>query len=229
MTNIENNLTQIKHLMSQAEANAGRSPNEVLLVAVSKKQNADAIREAHRYGVTHFAENYVQEAVMKMDELAHLPLNWHFIGPIQSNKTKAIAARFHWVHSINRLEVALKLNQFRAAPLEPLNVCIQINLVDEPTKSGIAPEEAAALAQAIEQLPHLRLRGLMIIPPPQSNENQQYALFLQLKQLMHDLNQQNNLTMDTLSMGMSDDFVPAIKAGSTLIRVGRALFGERSS
>lgn len=215
--------------MSQAEAYAGRAPGEVLLVAVSKKQSADAIREAYRCGVTNFAENYVQEAVMKMDELAHLPLCWHFIGPIQSNKTKAIAARFHWVHSINRLDVAVKLNQFREAQTEPLNVCIQINLVDEPTKSGIAPEEAFALAQAIEQLPRLRLRGLMIIPPPQSNKDEQYALFLRLKQLMHDINQQNNVTMDTLSMGMSDDFVPAIKAGSTLIRVGRALFGERNA
>lgn len=156
-----------------------------------------------------------------------VPICWHFIGPIQSNKTKGIAALFHWVHSISRLKIAECLNEFRPLNLGPLNICLQINLVDEKTKSGISPEYAVELARAVSQLPHLKLRGLMTIPPPQHDPQIQYALFNELNQLMHSLNQELGLDMDTLSMGMSSDFVTAIKAGATIVRIGQGLFGER--
>lgn len=214
--------------MTQAELAAHRKPGSVLLLAVSKQQNAEAIAEAFQHGIHHFGENYYQEALDKQDKLKHLPLCWHFIGPIQSNKTKGIAQHFDWVHSINRIKVAQLLNEHRASPLKPLQVCIQINLVEEESKSGISVEEASELALAVSQLPNLKLRGLMTIPPPQKNPQEHYSLLCQLHELKDVLNRQLNLQMDTLSMGMSDDLVPAIKAGSTIVRIGRALFGERS-
>ena len=224
---LRQNLMHVKQCITQTEVSCKRKPGCVLLLAVSKQQQAEAIIEAYQLGIINFAENYVQEGLKKIERLKDLPLCWHFIGPIQSNKSKAIATSFSWVHSINRIQIAHKLNQHRSAYLSPLNVCLQINLVKEGTKSGIPPKQAMTLALAVSQLPHLKLRGLMTIPPPQIKEEEQYDLFLQLNKLMHSINNQLNLDMDTLSMGMSDDLVPAIKAGSTIVRIGRAIFGER--
>jgi PLP dependent protein len=224
---ISHNIQTIKELITQAELNAHRDPGSVLLLAVSKQQSAAAIIEAFHHGVSHFGENYYQEARDKQEQLKDLPLYWHFIGPIQSNKTKGIAQHFDWVHSINRVKIAQLLNEHRGSDTKALQVCIQINLIEEESKSGIAVEEAAELAAAISQLPNLKLRGLMTIPPPQKNPEEQYSLLCALRELKDRLNQELDLHMDTLSMGMSDDLVPAIKAGSTIVRIGRALFGER--
>lgn len=225
--NLQQNLHQIKQLIKQTELECDRKPGSVLLLAVSKQQGIEAINELFNFGVTDFGESYFQEAQQKIHALKNLPLCWHFIGPIQSNKTKGIAASFNWVHSISRFKIAQNLNEYRPIDLGPLNVCLQINLVDEKTKSGIPPEHAVELALAVSQLPHLKLRGLMTIPPPQEDSRTQYELFIQLNQLMHSLNRELGLDMDTLSMGMSDDLVPAIKAGATIVRVGQGLFGER--
>ncbi|MCW8444262.1 YggS family pyridoxal phosphate-dependent enzyme [Fluoribacter gormanii] len=225
--NFYQNLNQIKQLIAQTELECDRNPGSILLLAVSKQQSIEAIRELFHLGVTHFGESYFQEAQQKINALKNMPICWHFIGPIQSNKTKGIANSFSWVHSISRFKIAQYLNEYRPIELGPINVCLQISLVEEKTKSGIPPEHAAELALAISELPHLKLRGLMTIPPPQHDMRTQYELFMQLNQLMHSLNQELGLNMDTLSMGMSDDLVPAIKAGATIVRVGRALFGER--
>lgn len=224
---IKENLVRIKGLMSDAMQASDRDTAKVLLLAVSKKQGIEAILQAHQLGLSDFAESYLQEAQEKIQALKQLPLCWHFIGPVQSNKTKGIASSFSWVHSVSDAHIAMKLNAHRPTHLAPLNVCLQIKLVDEATKSGIAPELACNLARTLTQLPRLQLRGLMTILPPQQEEKQQYDNFIQLKLLMNDMNKQLSINMDTLSMGMSDDFIPAIKAGSTVVRVGRALFGER--
>lgn len=221
---ISSNIIQIQELIAKTEKDAHRLPGSVLLLAVSKQQPVNAILEAHTQGINHFGENYLQEGLTKINALANYPLCWHFIGPIQSNKTKAIATHFSWVHSINRAKVAQMLSDHRSSDAEPLQVCLQINLRHEETKAGISPDEAAELALFVNQLPHLTLRGLMTIPPPNQDH---YVLFTELNALMHSLNQQLNLHMDTLSMGMSDDIIPAIRAGATILRVGRALFGER--
>ena len=217
---ISQNTTYVRELINQAEKENQRDENSVLLLAVSKKQSTNLIDEAYRSGLHHFGENYYQEALSKIEALKHLPLHWHFIGPIQSNKAKGIASHFHWVHSINRLLIAQLLNEYRPSYLPPLNVCLQVNLIPEETKSGIAPEEVQALACSISKLPHLKLRGLMTIPPPQKNPELSYNLFRQLSQLMISINQSCDLEMDTLSMGMSKDLVPAIKAGASIVRVG---------
>lgn len=224
---LSQNLRHIRQQITQAEHAAGRKPGSVLLLVVTKQQLIEAIRELAALGVYHFGESYFQEAQQKITALQDLPLHWHFIGPIQSNKTKGIAHAFSWVHSINRIKIAQQLNEYRPPNSEPLNVCIQINLIEEKTKSGIAAEEAAELALAISRLPNLKLRGLMTIPPPQDDSQKQYDLFVQLQQLMHRLNHDLELSMDTLSMGMSDDLLPAIQAGATIVRIGRAIFGEQ--
>lgn len=224
---LSQNISRVRQLIEKAEIENNRTVGDVLLLAVSKQQTPKAITEAFQLGINHFAENYLQEALEKINKLKNLPLIWHFIGPIQSNKTKGIASNFSWVHSINRYKTAALLNEHRPTDYPPLNVCLQINLVDEHTKSGILMEQAAELAIMVNKLPHLKLRGLMTIPPPQKNEEEQYKLFLQLNHLFNTLNYQLGLNMDTLSMGMSDDLVPAIKAGATIVRIGRAIFGER--
>lgn len=225
--NIGNNIATIKELITQTELAAHREPGSVLLLAVSKQQSIEAITLAFEQGQTHFGENYYQEALEKITKLKHLPICWHYIGPIQSNKTKGIAEHFDWVHSVNRIKIAELLSEHRPNNLAPLNVCLQVNLIEEPSKSGIAVEQVNELARAVSQLPNLKLKGLMTIPPPQNNTQEQYQLFLQLTQLMHAINKESGLNMDTLSMGMSDDLVPAIQAGATIIRIGRAIFGER--
>ena len=169
----------------------------------------------------------MQEALTKIQSLASLPLYWHFIGAVQSNKVPAIAQNFAWVHSVCRKKIAQLLNDTRPASLPSLNVCIQVNIDDSDTKSGIKPEFAADLAAYIRLLPRLHLRGLMVIPSPAPNEQQQYQTYLRMTDLLHTLNAELNLSMDTLSMGMTDDLSAAIRAGSTMVRVGRGIFGER--
>lgn len=224
---ISDHLNQVKKLIEDAEIAYHRPLGSTLLLAVTKSQSVAAIREAYQLGLRHFGENYFQEAQQKIAELQSLSICWHFIGPIQSNKTKGIATQFQWVHSVNRLKIAELLNQYRPGHLAPLNICLQINLVTEATKSGINPDEALALAVAVSRFPNLRLRGLMTIPPPEETPQAQYDILIGLSRLMQTINQEAGLHLDTLSMGMSDDLVPAIKAGSTIVRIGRAIFGER--
>jgi PLP dependent protein len=202
---------------------AGRS---ITLVAVSKTQTAERLREAYQLGLRSFGENYVQEALDKQAQLKDLPIEWHFIGPLQSNKTKPIAEHFAWVHSIDRLKLAERLSAQRPLHLPPLQVCIQVNVSGEDSKSGISPEETLDLAQAIQKLPQLQLRGLMAIPEPSEDESLLRHRFAQLRALKNEL-AHDGIVLDTLSMGMSSDYVVAIEEGSTLIRVGSALFGLR--
>ena len=225
----QNSTVHVNYVRSRirdAALSAGRDPATVTLVAVTKSQSAENIRSAATAGVTDFGENYLQEALGKMDLLADLPLVWHFIGGIQSNKTAALAERFDWVHSIDRLNVARRLSQQRPAHLAALNLCIQVKLVPEATKGGVPPEAAGALAAAIAELPRVRLRGLMCVPPPQIDVAAQRAVFARLARLREEINAGGN-RLDTLSMGMSGDFESAIAEGSTLVRIGTALFGAR--
>lgn len=213
--------------IARAAEAAGRDAAEVRLLAVSKTWPADSVREAAAAGQCAFGENYVQEGAEKVDALAGLGLEWHFIGPLQSNKTRLVANRFAWVHSIDRLKIAERLSAQRDAHLPPLEVCIQVNVSGEASKSGVAPGELPALARAVAGLPRLRLRGLMAIPEPTSDVALQRARFATLRQLRDQLNA-DGLALDTLSMGMSDDLEAAIAEGSTMVRVGTAIFGSRS-
>jgi pyridoxal phosphate enzyme (YggS family) len=216
----------VRSRIRQAALAAGRDPAAVTLVAVTKAQTAETIRLAATAGVTDFGENYLQEALAKMDQVADLALRWHFIGGIQSNKTRAIAERFDWVHSIDRLSIARRLSAQRPFHAPPLNLCIQVELVPEPNKGGVPPSEVAPLAAAAAELPRVRLRGLMCVPPPQANAAAERALFGRLRTLLEDLNA-GGLKLDTLSMGMSGDYESAIAEGATLVRIGTALFGNR--
>lgn len=223
MSTIANNIAKVATRIREAAQAVGRDPDAVGLLAVSKTQSAEAIREANAAGLVHFGENYLQEALEKQASLADLALTWHFIGPIQSNKTKAIAAHFDWVHSVDRLKIAQRLSEQRPAQLPPLNVCLQVNVSGEASKSGCAPDEVEALANAVAALPGLRLRGLMAIPEPSNDPAEQHAAFARLSQLQ----QQLDLELDTLSMGMSQDLEAAIAEGATWVRIGTALFGAR--
>jgi PLP dependent protein len=205
---------------------AGRDPATVTLVAVTKAKTAESVRLAATAGVTDFGENYLQEALAKMDQLADLPLRWHFIGGIQSNKTRPIAERFDWVHGVDRLNVARRLSEQRPFHAPPLNVCLQVALDPEPTKGGVSPEALASLAADVAGLPRLRLRGLMCVPPPQREPEAQRPVFARLRVALQELNA-GGLKLDTLSMGMSADFECAIAEGATLVRIGTALFGSR--
>ncbi len=213
--------------IARAAEAAGRNAAEVRLLAVSKTWPADSVREAAAAGQRAFGENYVQEGAEKVDALAALGLEWHFIGPLQSNKTRLVANRFAWVHSIDRLKIAERLSAQRDVHLPPLEVCIQVNVSGETSKSGVAPAELPALAHAVAGLPRLRLRGLMAIPEPTSDVAVQRARFAALRELRDRLNA-GGLALDTLSMGMSDDLEAAIAEGSTMVRVGTAIFGSRS-
>ena len=205
---------------------AGRDPATVTLVAVTKAKTAESVRLAATAGVTDFGENYLQEALAKMDQLADLPLRWHFIGGIQSNKTRPIAERFDWVHGVDRLNVARRLSEQRPFHAPPLNICLQVALDPEPTKGGVSPEALASLAADVAGLPRLRLRGLMCVPPPQREPEAQRPVFARLRAALQELNA-GGLKLDTLSMGMSADFECAIAEGATLVRIGTALFGSR--
>ena len=219
-------VNHVRSRISQAAKAAGRDPAAVTLIAVTKAQTAESIRVAATAGVTDFGENYLQEASSKMDLLSDLDVRWHFIGGIQSNKTRAIAERFDWVQSIDRLSIARRLSEQRPYHAPPLNLCIQVELVPEPNKGGIAPGEIGPLAAAVAQLPRVRLRGLMCVPPPQPHVAAERAVFARLRTLLEELNASGH-KLDTLSMGMSADFESAIAEGATLVRLGTALFGER--
>jgi len=226
MTTIASNLQAVRNAMVAAAVKANRAPGDISLLAVSKTFAHTAIREAYRAGQTRFAESYVQEALDKIAALEDLPIEWHYIGPIQSNKTRAIAEHFAWVHSVDRLKIAERLSAQRPQNLPPINVCLQVNVSGEDSKGGVAPDEVAELAQAVSRLQQLRLRGLMAIPAPGDEVAAQRLPFAQLRELRDQLNRQG-LTLDTLSMGMSHDFAAAIAEGATMVRVGSAIFGER--
>ena len=223
---IADNIARVQAQMAAACQTTGRTPGSVQLLAVSKTWGPDAVRQAHAAGLTAFGENYIQEAVDKITALRDLPLVWHCIGPIQSNKTRLVAEHFDWVHSIDRLKIAQRLSEQRPEHLPPLQVCIQVNVDGGDTKSGVSPEELPALAQAVATLPRLQLRGLMTIPEPAETPEQMRAVHAQAQALLESLRQQG-LPLDTLSMGMSADMTAAIAEGSTMVRVGTAIFGQR--
>jgi pyridoxal phosphate enzyme (YggS family) len=227
MTPISANLQAVHARIEAAARAAGRNPKDISLLAVSKTWPAGHVRDAAAAGQRAFGENYVQESVAKIAELAALGLEWHFIGPLQSNKTRPVAEHFDWVHSVERMKIAERLSEQRPAGMAPLNVCLQVNVSGEASKSGCAPEEAVALANAIAALPKLRLRGLMCIPEPVEDVEAQRRPFRQLRELYDQL-RGDGLPLDTLSMGMSHDIEAAIAEGATMVRVGTAIFGERS-
>lgn len=219
-------LHAVRGRLEDALAKAGRAPHDARLVAVSKTVPAARLREVFACGQRAFGESYVQEALAKQAALADLPIEWHFIGPLQSNKTRPVAERFAWVHSVDRLRIAERLNAQRPADLPPLNVCLQVNIDREATKSGVAPEEVSDLAQAMARLPRLTLRGLMAIPAPTMDPAIQRDAFRRMRALFERLRAEG-LLLDTLSMGMSDDLEAAVLEGATLVRVGSAIFGAR--
>ncbi|MBV2262154.1 MAG: YggS family pyridoxal phosphate-dependent enzyme [Thauera sp.] len=227
MTTIAARLDTVRARVAAAARGAGRDPADVKLLAVSKTWPAEAVREAAAAGQRAFGENYVQEGVDKVEALRALGLEWHFIGPLQSNKTRPVANAFDWVHGIDRLKIAERLSAQRDVHLPPLNVCIQVNVSGEDSKSGVAPAEAGALAQAVAALPRLRLRGLMCIPEPTEDFALLRARFALLRRVRDEL-RSAGLVLDTLSMGMSHDLEPAIAEGASIVRVGTAIFGERA-
>ncbi len=230
MTSIADNLKRVRERIALACVQAGRPVHTVTLLAVSKMHDADAVRAAAAAGQTAFGENYVQEALAKIAATAGLRprLQWHLIGPLQSNKTRMVAEVFDWVHSVDRHKVAQRLSAQRPPDLPPLNVCLQVNISGEPSKSGAAAAEVEALACAVAALPRLKLRGLMAIPEPAPDARAQRAPHRALRQLFEALNRRG-LGLDTLSIGMSADLEAAIAEGATIVRVGTAIFGERVS
>jgi pyridoxal phosphate enzyme (YggS family) len=226
MVTISDNLQAVRTRIAQAAAAANRLPHSVLLLAVSKTFGAAEIEQAWRAGQRAFGENFVQEGVTKITSLSALAIEWHFIGPLQSNKTRPVAEHFAWVHSIEREKIARRLHDARSPQLPPLNVLIQVNVSGESTKSGVAPGEEVALAAAIRDMPRLRLRGLMTIPEPNPDPAIQRERFARLRLLLEGL-RADHPAADTLSMGMSADLEAAIAEGSTLVRVGTAIFGNR--
>ncbi|WP_448554997.1 YggS family pyridoxal phosphate-dependent enzyme [Thalassotalea montiporae] len=221
--NIKDNLTQIQQQITNACQLANRAPDEVQLLAVSKTKSAEVVMQAYQAGQRHFGENYVQEAVDKVSQLSHLSgICWHFIGPIQSNKTRLIAENFAWVHSVDRIKIATRLNDQRSGQDTPLNICLQVNISGEQAKSGTTINELNELAAYVNNCEHLTLRGLMAIPQKQAP----MSVFNDMHQLFTDLKSQYP-TIDTLSMGMTNDMDSAIAAGSTMVRIGTAIFGRR--
>ncbi|MBX9818896.1 MAG: YggS family pyridoxal phosphate-dependent enzyme [Burkholderiaceae bacterium] len=227
MTMIADNLHAVRARIAQACTLAGRPVDAVQLLAVSKTFGPDAVLQAFDAGQRAFGENYIQEAVGKIVALKALPIEWHCIGPIQSNKTRLVAEHFQWAHTVDRLKIAQRLSEQRPAHLPPLQVCIQVNVDGGPTKSGVLPDEALALAQAVAALPQLQLRGLMCIPEPAPDFVAACVVFTRARGLFDALNAQG-LALDTLSMGMSADVDAAVASGSTQVRVGSAIFGARS-
>ncbi len=227
---IQQNLEAVRSRISAAAQDCGRSPEEVTLLAVSKTKPVSAIEEAIAAGQRTFGENYVQEGVSKIQHFAQTPhgaeLEWHFIGPLQSNKSRLVAEHFDWIHTIDRVKIAQRLSEQRPAECVPLNVLIQINISDESSKSGIELSELDALAAQVAEMPNLRLRGLMAIPAPEEDPTKQKAVFEQMEQAFLALKTQYP-HIDTLSMGMTHDMAAAITAGSTLVRIGTAIFGAR--
>jgi pyridoxal phosphate enzyme (YggS family) len=226
MSTIESNLQAVRARIAAAASAAGRDPRAIALLAVSKTFPESAVRAAHAAGQREFGENYLQEALAKIGALSDLALIWHFIGPIQSNKTRAIAEHFDWVHSVARANIAQRLSDARPAGRQALDICLQVNLSGESSKSGVAPDEVRPLAESVRALPRLRLRGLMAIPEPSDDIEQQRRRFRELRLLLVQLNA-GGLALDTLSMGMSQDLETAVMEGATIVRVGTAIFGER--
>ncbi len=223
MSTIADNIANVRERIHRAAVSAQKDPDSVTLLAISKTHPASAVRDAWTCGIRDIGENYLQEALDKMATLDDLPLTWHFVGPIQSNKTKAIAEHFDWVHSVDRLKIARRLSEQRPAHLPPLNICLQVNISREESKSGVSVEDLPELAEAVAQLPGLRLRGLMAIPAPAEDPESRRAPLRALREAMQAL----PLTLDTLSMGMSDDLIEAVQEGATMVRIGTALFGAR--
>jgi pyridoxal phosphate enzyme (YggS family) len=226
-TPVSANLNNVRKRLALACEAVGRVPDAVKLLAVSKTMPAQAVRDAFAAGQLAFGENYIQEGVDKIASLVDLPIEWHCIGPIQSNKTKLVAENFAWVHSIDRLKIAERLSTQRPPHLPPLQVCLQVNVDGGSNKSGVAPAELLALAQAVAKLPHLQLRGIMTIPEPTKTEAATRAVHHQAKRLFDNL-KSAGLTIDTLSMGMTGDLEAAVAEGSTCVRVGTAIFGARN-
>ncbi len=226
MSQIAQRLKTVQHRIEAAAHQAGRNPADIRLLAVSKTQPTAAIDEARQAGQMAFGESYVQEAIEKITALNDRHLEWHFIGPVQSNKTQAIAAHFDWLHSLDRLKIAQRLNDQRPDHSPPLQVCIQVNTSHESTKSGIDSDKLPELVDLVMALPRLQLRGLMTIPAPQTRFEKQREPFAMLKRLYEQLREQQ-LPVDTLSMGMSQDLEAAIAEGATIVRIGTAIFGER--
>jgi len=239
ITTIASQLAKVRQHIADAAVAAGREPSHVRLLAVSKTFGADAVIEAVQAGQTAFGENYIQEGVEKIQALrqwqaepaqsGHAALEWHCIGPIQSNKTRLVAEHFDWVQSVDRLKIAQRLSEQRPADLPPLQICLQVNIDGGTNKSGVSPEDAMALAQTVSHLPRLVLRGLMAIPEPSPDDASARAVHARTAALMAQINATGGLPqpLDTLSMGMSADLAPAIAAGSTMVRVGTAIFGGR--
>ncbi|WP_026220834.1 YggS family pyridoxal phosphate-dependent enzyme [Thiofilum flexile] len=224
---IQDNLQIIGERLHHAEQRFQRPLNSVQLVAVSKFHPIESIQAAYDAGQRAFGENYVQEMVAKAQALAeYSDLEWHFIGPLQANKTKLVAETAHWMHTLERLKIAERLSQQRPMNYPDLNVCLQVNLSSEATKSGLQPDEVFNLAKQVQALPRLKLRGLMAIPAPEPDFERQCAVFAQLRRLLEELNQQG-FALDTLSMGMSDDMEAAVAEGATIVRIGTAIFGQR--
>ena len=229
MHKIDDNLAKVMARIQQAARESGRDPAGVHLLAVSKTRPAAVVEQAWQWGQRRFGENYLQEALEKKQALTHLPdIEWHFIGPIQSNKTRAIAENFDWVHSIDRLKTAQRLSAQRPSTLPALQVCVQVNIDDEATKAGVSLTELPALAKQVAALPNLHLRGLMSIPAPNDDPQHQRATFARLRDALVSLQQQGLTQLDTLSMGMSGDLEAAIACGATMVRVGTDIFGARA-
>ncbi len=226
MIRVTENLPVIRDLLASAAKEAGRDPDSVRLLAVSKRQPLERVVELAAAGQRDFGENHVQEALDKMPDLDAFPIAWHFIGTLQSNKTKAVATHFDWVHAVDRVKIAKRLSDQRPEELGDLNVCLQVNIDDETSKSGVRPDELNALATACAELPRLRLRGLMCLPAIREDIDEQRKPFAELRRLKDEL-AESGIEMDTLSMGMSGDFKAAIIEGATIVRVGTALFGPR--
>lgn len=227
MLTIANRLQHARNTIGSTARNAGRDPNHITLLAVSKTKPISDIKEAFQAGQRCFGENYVQEGVEKIQALSDLSsIQWHFIGPLQSNKTRVVAEHFAWVQSLDRLKIAQRLNEQRPHNLPALQVCIQVNISEEESKAGIVSEQVSAFAAQIAALPRLCLRGLMAIPAATQDQQTQADAFAKMSALFHQLQQRYN-RVDTLSMGMSGDLQPAIHAGSTMVRIGTAIFGER--
>jgi len=220
------NLILVRSHIAAAAAGAGREPTQITLVAVSKAQPLDAIRAVHALGIADFGESYPQEALAKIEALAGETLRWHFIGHIQSNKTRVIAERFAWVHSLDRAQIARRLSAQRPFHAPPLNVCLQVKLGQEPTKAGVSPEMLKPLADEVAGLERIRLRGLMCLPPASADVIQQRRWFARLRELRSELNSAGH-TLDVLSMGMSGDYEAAVLEGATHLRIGTAIFGAR--
>lgn len=224
--NLTNNWMETRQRIASSAMQAGRLSDSVGLIAISKGHPASALRTLAGFGQRDFGENYLQEALPKLQELADLRLIWHFTGQLQSNKTRAVAEHFDWVHTLDRERLAVRLNEQRPHYAPPLNICVQVSLAAEPGKGGVAPAEVLTLARSVAALPKLRLRGLMCIPPPRDGFEAQRALFEELAACQRRLIDAG-LAVDTLSMGMSADLEAAVAAGATWVRIGTALFGER--